>query len=326
MSTSDIDKIAYLLNIGNCLLEIVGLIIIIISTIGNLCNYIVFVYISPLNKHPNALFIIGSSIGSLIFINTGLLTTIIQLLTGINLLEQSLFWCKINLWLTYSSGCFSFMCYCFAAFSQFLLTLPKIKWQRLITPIRAQIMILLTALIWLLIFIPLPIFYNHIQISTTITCINLNSFINLYASCGIIIGYYGIPILLILILFSLTWYNMRQLLIRRRSLEGAVTRMMLIQMNIILMSGIPAGICIIYILSTQYYSKPPLRTAYEYVVGISIVLFTFFTNGITFWIYLFASKTFRKHLKRFFISKWNFLRNRILPLTILTTRTNNTAR
>ena len=117
--SSYIDTIIYLLNVANNMLLYFGLIIIIITTIANLCNSFVFLAIPALNKHLNALFVIGASIRSLIFINTGVIPSVIQILTGYGLLNEWLFWCKINVWLTYSAGSFSFTCHCFAAFGQF---------------------------------------------------------------------------------------------------------------------------------------------------------------------------------------------------------------
>ncbi|CAF1182568.1 unnamed protein product [Rotaria sordida] len=320
--SSDADTAAYLLNIGTLLYETFGLFIIVVSTIGNICNCFVFLCIRSLNKHPNALFVIGSSIGSLLFINIGLFSSIISVFSGFNPSNRWLFWCKISTWLYYSAGCCSFMCICFSAFGQCLLTLPKIKWQRLITRIRAQLMILFTAIIWLIIFLPLSIFSNQIQISaTTSTCTVTVPIISVYAAYWVIIGYYFLPIILLLILFCLTWYNLKQLLRRRRNLESAMTRMMLIQMSVILISGIPASICIIYSLATKYSTKTYLRLVYESVIFLAFVLFTFFTNGISFWIYLFVSKTFRKHIKDF-ISKSKLFKNRLAPLSTLTTKIN----
>ncbi len=94
--SSDIDTIAYISYVEDLLYESIGLFIIILSTIGNLCNCFVFLYIPTLNKHPNALFVISSSIGSLVFINIGLSSAVIQVLSGIDLSNRSLFWCKTS--------------------------------------------------------------------------------------------------------------------------------------------------------------------------------------------------------------------------------------
>jgi len=210
------------------------------------------------------------------------------------------------------------MCSCFAALSQFLITSSKMTWQRLITRIRAQLMILLTAIIYLLIFIPLPIYYNPIRTTTTVACTSSLPIISRYISYCVIVNYYFLPIVLISILFCLTWYNLKQVLRRRHRLEGAVTRMMLIQMSVLLISGIPVGIVLSYTLATQYYTKTLLRLAYEYIILLILLLFSYFTNGISFWIFLFASKTFRKHIKEF-ISKKKFFKNRIRPLFMFDT-------
>jgi hypothetical protein len=175
-----------------------------IAPLTLICNCFVFLRIQALNKHTNALFIVGTSIGNLLFINIGLWTTIIQMFFGINLSNRSLFGCKVNTWLNYSAGCFTFMCNCFVAFGQLLITSPKMKWQRLITRFRAQLMISIIAIIWLLIFIPLTI-YNHL-IPPLSTCGSAIPMINQYVNILIVIEYYFLPIILTLILFSLTWY------------------------------------------------------------------------------------------------------------------------
>lgn len=108
----------------------------------------------------------------------------------------------------------------------------------------------------------------------------------------------------------------------RRRLEGAVTRMMLTQMSIILISGIPAAICVLYMLVTQYQSKNILRIVREYLASLIFNLFTFLTNGSSFWVYLFASKTFRKHLRDYFFN-CNLLRRRVRPFFLTTTATTN---
>ncbi|CAF1105350.1 unnamed protein product [Rotaria sordida] len=257
----------YILSIGDRLYQTVAISIIIVSTIGNVCNCFVFLCIPPLNKHPNALFIIGSSVGSFFFINIGLSSAIIRVYSGTDPSHKWLFWCKLATWFTYSSGCFSFMCNCFAALGQFLLTLPRVRWHRLITHIRAQIMLFCTAIIWFFIFLPFPIFYIHVPLSnTTFVCTSSYPLMTRYGTYWIIIGYYFLPIILILILFCLTRYNLQQLLRRRRTLDAAVTRMMLIQMCILLISGIPAGLYLCYILATQYVAKTTLRFAYEYLI------------------------------------------------------------
>ncbi|UJR07279.1 hypothetical protein I4U23_011567 [Adineta vaga] len=312
--SSDLETFLYMVNIGDRLSVIVGLFIIILSTIGNFCNCFVFSMIPTLNKHPNSLFLIGSSIGSLFFINIGLISPIIRVLTGIDPNIRWLFWCKLSIWLSYSGGCLSFICSCFAALSQFLITSSNIQWQGLITWIRAQFMMLLTAIICLLIFIPLPIYYNHIPTSsTTISCATAHPVISLYSGYSIIVIFYFLPIIVISILFCLTWYNLKHNLRRHRQIDGAVTRMMLIQMSVLLISGIPTGGFLSYLLATQYYTKPLLRLAYEYIIILILLLFSFLTNGISFWVFIFASKTFRKNIKEF-VSKWRLFKNRTRPL------------
>ncbi|CAF1077533.1 unnamed protein product [Adineta steineri] len=171
-------------------------------------------------------------------------------------MNRSLFWCKTNVWLTYSGGCFSFMCNCFADFCQVLILLPNTEWQRLITRMRAKLIITFTAIIYLLIFIPIPIYNTNFQPSS-----------GAYVS------------VLTLLLFTLIWYNFQQFLRRRHCIEGVVTRMMLIQMSSILISGIPADIFVCYIMVTQSMLKTRVRVSYEFLILVILTLFTFLTNA-----------------------------------------------
>ena len=320
--SSDGNTIIYLSNIAVILYKTVGLFTIIVATIGNICNCLFFLRIPALKKHPNALFVVGSSIGSFFFVNIGLIPGVAGVFLGVNLIQRSVVLCKTYTWLYYSAGCFSLMCYSFTAFGQFLITSPKIRWQRLITQFRAQMMILFSSIVWLLIFVPLPIYYKYIRAPSSSSCRITDPNLTIYATYCLVIGYYILPIVSISILFCLTWYNLKQLLRRRRILEGAVTRMMLIQMSVILSSGIPASIFTIYVLATQYTTKSLLRSVYEALINLAFSLFTFLTNGISFWVYLFASKIFRKHVKDY-ILKWKLFRQRIIPLsTTTTTRAN----
>ncbi|UJR19466.1 hypothetical protein I4U23_022597 [Adineta vaga] len=296
--SSDDATIATLLTIQEYLQKYFSLFIIFITSIGNICNFIVFLYIPPLNKHPNALFVIASAIGSFIFVNTALWSTVINMFTKFNLTNQSLFWCKVYTWFYYSTGCFSFMCHCFAALGQCLLVSQTILWQQFLTRTKTKVIIIITAIIWLLIFIPLPLF-NHLvrTVSGTFSCRNSLQIISAYANYWIVVGYYLLPTLLIFILIILTFYYLRQLLQRRRHIEGVITRMMLIQMFVILLSGIPAATCAIYSIVTMKVPKTRLRSSYEATIYLIFILLTFLTNGASFWIYLFTSATFRKHIE-----------------------------
>jgi len=110
------------------------------------------------------------------------------------------------------------------------------------------------------------------------------------------------PILVILVFFCFTGYNLKRYLINNRSLENSVIRMMLIQMSLLMLSGIPAAGFVIYFIITQYQSRTLLRSYWESFIYILLTLFTFVTNGTSFWIYLLASKSFRKNLKEYFLT------------------------
>ena len=305
-----VDTLELVVNVIDLSYKTVGLITMILGSIGHLCSCFVFLCIPALKKHPNALFIVASAVGGLVYINIGLFPGITQIYSGTNPITRSLFLCKTNYWLTYASGSFSFMCNCFAALGQFLITLPQIRWHRLITRVRAQLMILLTALVWLLIFLPLAIFYT---VTPAFTCSSTVMITN-YGNCWEIVGFYFIPMLVTVIFFSLTWYNLTRLRRRLRRLDAAVTRMMLIQMSILLVNGIPSSGFLVYLLATVYVVKPVIQTLYEFLILFLVILTTMVTNGASFWVYLIASSAFRRHIKEFLLKYIRF-RRRVAPIS-----------
>ena len=267
---------------------------------GNLCNCFAFLCIPALRKHPNALFVVAAAIGSIIFIDTSLLQAVVRALRNTDLMVISFEWCKLSYWISYTAGSFSYMCGSFVALQQYLLTLPRVKWHRLITHKRARYIIVLALFIWLLIFSPLVIFYTHISTSpTVVVCTSPIPVIVLYGTYWLIVGFYFLPIALISILSSLTWYNLKQLRRRHRALDAAVTRMMLIQTCVLFFNGIPGSIYYCYSLATQQVTKSLLRTIYEYIIFVILTLATFLTNSSAFWIYFIVSSTFRRHIKNF---------------------------
>jgi hypothetical protein len=292
--------------------ETVGLATMILGTVGHLCSCFVFLCIPALKKHPNALFMVASAVGGLFYISIGLFPAVTVTFSGTNPLSRSLFLCKTNYWLTYSSGAFSFMCNCFAALGQFLITLPQIRWHRLITRVRAQLMILFTALVWLLIFSPLVIHYTLIPTSSTTFVCSSPALITNYGNCWVIVGYYFLPMILTVVFFSLTWYNLMRLRRRLRRLDAAVTRMMLIEMSILLANGIPASGFLSYLLATLHVVKTTQRSLYETLILYIVILTTFLTNGVSFWVCLIASSAFRKHIIEF-LCKCKRFKRRVAP-------------
>ena len=296
--SSDLNTILSLANAIVYIYKVVGVFIIIVSTIGNICNCLCFSLIKPLRKHPHILFIIGSSIGSFFFINSTLIPAVLEIYTKINLANRYYVWCKMSTYLVYVSGCFCYMCAGLTAMGQYLITSPRIRFQRLLTRNRVRIILVLTCLMWIFIFLPLPISTQNISS----TCVQTNNFVRLYSTYWLILGYYFMPILVILVFFCFTGYNLKRYLINNRSLENSVIRMMLIQMSLLMLSGIPAAGFVIYFIITQYQSRTLLRSYWESFIYILLTLFTFVTNGTSFWIYLLASKTFRKNLKEYFLT------------------------
>jgi hypothetical protein len=156
------------------------------------------------------------------------------------------------------------------------------------------------------------IHYTLIPTSSTTFVCSSPALITNYGNCWVIVGYYFLPMILTVVFFSLTWYNLMRLRRRLRRLDAAVTRMMLIEMSILLANGIPASGFLSYLLATLHVVKTTQRSLYETLILYIVILTTFLTNGVSFWVCLIASSAFRKHIIEF-LCKCKRFKRRVAP-------------
>jgi len=114
-STADSIEIIQLQAASQIVYGPIGLVIFVIGTFGNLINIISFARLESLNTLASSFFLFASFVGSQMVLTTGLLTRVIQGLTGVDLLFISLFICKARWMVRTTSGTFSLTCVCFAA-------------------------------------------------------------------------------------------------------------------------------------------------------------------------------------------------------------------
>ncbi|CAF1387854.1 unnamed protein product [Adineta steineri] len=302
------DDTAILLNISQKLYGWGSLIIFLIGTFGNILDIILFIHLESLNTLASSLFLLASFIGSEFVMLTATLLRTIFGLTGSDPLFASLFLCKARWMIGPASGAFALTCVSLAGVDRYILA--RTQYQTKITLNQARLVIILAAIFWLGFFSMYAVFYvaptrNSCQLIDT-HMIQLMPFVSLFV-------YSVIPITVLSLLCRLIWHALGQLPITYLHggirLQDQVTRMIIAQIFVIVITSLPSAAYSIYTISTRTISKSTWRLAVENLVNTICVLIGFLTHAIMFYVYLIASPSFHQNVKNMFHVAYN----RIIP-------------
>jgi hypothetical protein len=312
------DEIARLNLVSRVLIISGGVPSFILGTIGNLLNALAFAFHPQFSKLPSSIFLLMSFIGSQLDITSSYLPLIIYRITGTDPLVSSVIICKLRWFIGPAFGTVALHCICFAAINQYLITSRTARFRNLINRRRAGFISFIVLFYSIGVMAPSLFFYTHVVNSANATkCTIQNPIFATFSAYLAIFIYSLIPIFVLLIFSLLTWLNFRSNLVRQQGLERSLTRMLLTQIMMILVTSIPSAINQLYFFYTQTTQKSSLRIAAEGVLSSTINLVGFSTHCFSFYAYIFTSKTFRQNIQSFFFR----IQRRIGPL-VLTQHTN----
>jgi hypothetical protein len=312
MSTSS-DETARFTLISRVLLASVGLPMFIVGIIGNFINMWAFAYRPQFNKLPSSIFLLSSFIASQIDLIAGLLLQLVYRISGIDPVVNYLILCKLRWYIGPLSGTIALYYICCAAINQYLVTSRKIRLHQLITRRRAVFISFFAIIFWTGVSSPALVFYTHVVNSINVTtCMVMDPTFAAYLAYFSIVVYSLIPMIVLSIFSLLTWYNVRSNLIRRRPLEQSLTRLLLAQIVMVLLTSTANLVNQMYFFYTRTVSKDSLRLAQESVASSVLTLFGFSTHSISFYTYLFTSKAFRQNIRPIFVHR----RNQVEPVIL----------
>jgi hypothetical protein len=307
------DETARFALISRVLLASGGLLMFIIGIIGNTLDSLAFAYCPQFNKLSSSVFLLSSFIASQIDLIAGLLPQLVYRIGGSDPLIIYLILCKLRWYIGALSGTIALHCLCFAGINQYLVTSRTVRFHQLINRRRAVFISCFVVFLWAGVLTPSMVFFTHVVNSVNVTtCIIMNPIFALYQAYLSIIIYSLIPIFVLSIFSLLTWRNVRSNLIRRRSLEQALTRILLAQTVMVLLTSIPNVINQMYFFYTRTVPKNSLRLAQESVVSSVFTLLGFSTHSISFYVYMCTSKAFRQNIRSFFVLRRNLVEPAIL--------------
>jgi hypothetical protein len=263
-----------LLDLGQQITIYGGLFILIIGVIGNAINVLVFSSVRTYRTTPCSFYLLIGSIVNIIYITINLISRIVSAGYGIDLTRTSTIWCKIRAFLIFTLSLITLTCSCLATIDQFFITsrsvnlraFSKLKW--------AHRMIFIFILIWCLHGIPVLIVYNISPI--TKTCIHTNGGYAIYAPIYLLGLVCTIPVSIMVIFGYLTYRNIHVIrILAAQQADRQLTKMILLQVILLVICIVPYGINNAYGLITSGISKDSNRLMIESFIVTFLSLVTY---------------------------------------------------
>ncbi|CAF1394331.1 unnamed protein product [Adineta steineri] len=262
--------------------------ILIIGTIGNLFNILVFTTLKLFRNNQCVLYVITESIANIIQLAIFALIFILPAIYQTDPATSSLFWCKFRNMAISSCTLISFSTICFSASHQYLSTSPLFYLRQLSTIKLTKFLICASVIISLLHTIPFGVF-TVIQASVCVL--------------------YGFLPVLIASVFSMLAYNnvrrivRRQIPIVRRRLDQQLTAMILIRIIVFIVLTVPYDIQRMYTYIAKVNQSNQLYYAINTLIGSVLVTLFNLNYAISFYVFVITSARFRRQVKHVLVKK-----------------------
>ena len=297
---------------------------IILGIIGAILTIVVFTKQRSFRRNPTITYLLAGAIMTAIHLPSIYLQSILVDGFSLGIFNTNDIACREHNYLLFVTTVPTILFPCWAAFDQYVSTSRDASFRLRWRSIRVvRLAIIGTILFWSIVYIPL-LFVSR---SVNNVCILLdNSFTKFHDYVLTPLVYAIGPITLITLFTYGTIRNLRStyFVTRRDHLTRQIRRMLISQLFVLGISGIPFGLQNIYIHLTDDLSKDELRLAIEHLFVQIIRLFYHCNFVCTFYIYFYVSSEVRKVLQR--IMKKYLRKNSITPdesMTLHTVKSTN---
>lgn len=296
MSTVEIlNHVSYLVNI------VIGMIMFIVGVIGSIFIGLIFLTQRAFRHNACIHYLLAGTFANFLMLVNVLLPRILNDGFAIPMYNASEIFCRERLYMSSVASICAIYFPCWAAFDQYASSsrnpLIRHRWSSVKFARKA---IIITVLISIIVHIPHLIYNGIVQGICMATIVGFNQF-NAYAFVPL---FYGIiPLILIGFLTLCMIRNFRSIVVSTASnyIARQIRRMLLPQLLVIAISGIPFSVQAAYATGTASVSKDSLQRASENLI-FHIVRLLFYCNYIfSFYIYFLMSSEVRKSLRRLLI-------------------------
>lgn len=310
MSTATINAITRWLN------YILALPMIAFGIIGAILTIIVFTGQKSFRRNPTIIYLLAGATITAIHLPCNYLQSVLVDGFGFGLFNANIGNCRQQNYIRYMTTVSAISFPCWAAFDQYISTSRKANLRNRWRSMRMiRLAILGTLLFWTIVYIPIIFNSQIINGSCTLADNPYRKFNNFVLTP--LVYTFG-PLTFILIFTRKTIRNLRSMTLvdRRDQLTRQILRMLIPQLIVLGISGIPFGLQNMYTDLSSQVQKDPLRKAIELLMFQIVRLFYHCNFVCTFYIYLYTSSEVRRGLRRL-IGKY-CRRNRVEPIDDLT--------
>ncbi|CAF1071130.1 unnamed protein product [Adineta ricciae] len=289
---------------------IAGIALFAFGLVGNCFN--IYIFTRPrFRRAPSVQYLLAGSIANLIQLGQTLLPRILGDGFGIPIIQSSTIHCQIRLTLAAVATLCSISYPCWASFDHAVSTSQYASTRHYYTSKRfVYCAIFGTVFFWFIVYVPSTL---HIR-ATKEVCAGSNYIITCIYSYGISPAAYSIlPIALICYLNYRIVRNLQQMKrvnsigVRNTRLVRQVRRMLIPQLIVLIISGIPFSIQTIYSVGTMAMSKDSVRQAAEGVI-LNLVRLLFYLNYVcSFYVYIVKSSEIRHECGKMFGKRYPIL-------------------
>jgi len=267
-----------LTDIGQKFTIYTGLFLIITGLVGNGTNVLIFSSVRTYRTTPCTFYFLIGSIANIIYIMVILIPRIVVSVTGFDLTRTSIVWCKTRQFSAYTFNVISLTCSCLATIDHFFATSQNAKLRRLSNIKLAYRLAFIAIITWCLHGIA-PILSSNIS-PVTQSCVITNAGFQLYTSVyafGLVLAF---PVVTMITFGYLTYRNIHLTrVLAQQQADRQLTRMILIQVVLVLVSIVPYGIYHVYSQITSGISKGVNRLQIESFISTILynLVFAYFT-------------------------------------------------
>jgi hypothetical protein len=258
-----------------------GFFLVLAGSLGNGMNILIFSSVDDYRKTPCSFFFLISSINDTIHLLINLTTRILSAGYGIDLTLSSTIWCKTRSFLITTLALISFTCSSLATIDQFLVTSRSLSLRRCSNIKWARRIIFLMIIFWSLQGIPYFLYLDISPISNT--CANTNAIYRAALTVNSFVLLCGLPVIVMIVFGCLAYRNIHQtrVLVREHA-DRQLTKMILIQVILIIISVIPFSIVNAYAVITVGVVKDIDRQLKESLAAtiVGLISYLHFAVGL----------------------------------------------
>ncbi|CAF1093135.1 unnamed protein product [Adineta ricciae] len=296
--TSSSSTTATINAISRWLNYILAIPMIVVGILGATLTIFIFTRKSSFQRNPTIIYLLAGATMTAIHLPTVYLQSILVDGFGLGIFNTNNLACREHNYLLYVTTVVAISFPCWAAFDQYASTSRDANFRHRWSSIRVvRSAIIGTNLFWSIVYLPMLV-YSGVE---NRTCILMNVTYRKFNDFLLTPLIYTIGPLTLITLFTrgiLLNLNRTTVQSHRDHLTRQIRRMLIPQLILLAMSGIPFGLQNMYFNLTSNVVKSSLHRAIEHLCIQIIRLFYHFNFVFTFYIYLYMSSEVRKLFRR----------------------------